>query len=112
MTGFHMFKFIWMVQRRELVPIITAFLHAAYAEIMWHIQLRTEIRKLRRQSKIWNKIKIPVELNTRGQVFVTLSLRKEEKDFVEGEKKMASDLHGEQEEKDLLSYLKRGRYFF
>lgn len=87
-----MFKFMWMAHRRKLVPIITAFLRAADAEILWRVGARMELRKIRRQHKIWSKIKIPVQLDTRGQLFVKLSIRKEEK--------------------DLLSFLKRGDIFF
>ncbi|HEC60757.1 hypothetical protein LCGC14_0460770 [marine sediment metagenome] len=71
-----MFKLMWIAQRRKLVPIIPAFLRAAYAEIMWRIQLRTTMRKMRRDLKIWDKIEIPVEAKGTGAAVVKLSIRR------------------------------------
>jgi len=73
MTGFHMFKMIWKFQRKKLIPIITAFLRAADAEIMWRVHLRMELRRIRRQVKIWDKMKKDAEDFLEGK-FATMGL--------------------------------------
>jgi len=94
-----MFKFMWMTQRKKLVPILTAFHRAAYTEIMWRFQIRMEIRRIRRMVKLWDEIKTSKPFETKGMLFVKLSTRRKKVEF-------------SAEEKELLSYLKRGRYFF
>jgi len=123
MTGFYMFKFMWLAQRRKLVPILTAFHRAAHAEIMWRVQLRIELRRLRRWKKIWDKIKH----DTADGKIATMPLATDRKislgqipkyaelsGFTKGDftEEKEEEVKFTEEEKELISHLKRGRYFF